>query len=149
MPTATGLPISLNALGTAAVNLQMSGSLKAANFLKTHELDVEGKIRPRYVPLVLVSSIVRIFSYFHVSLYWSICFICYDVLILCSVYFSVAIDIVGTMGVDAYYASTGIKLRTNMYSSSAVEGQLKVRGTKLVSLNFNLPKDKIEIINAR
>jgi hypothetical protein len=53
------------------------------------------------------------------------------------------------MGVDAYYASTGIKLRTNMYSSSAVEGQLKVRGTKLVSLNFNLPKDKIEIINAR
>jgi len=108
VPTATGLPISLNAVGTAAVNLQMSGSLKAANFSKTHELDVEGKIRP-----------------------------------------SVAIDIVGTMGVDAYYASTGIKLRTNMYSSSAVEGQLKVRGTKLVSLNFNLPQDKIEIINAR
>ncbi|PNF37376.1 hypothetical protein B7P43_G17198, partial [Cryptotermes secundus] len=107
VPTATGLPISLSAVGTAAVNLQMSGSLKAADFLKTHELDVEGKIRP-----------------------------------------SVAIDIVGTMGVDAYYASTGIKLRTNMYSSSAVEGQLKVRGTKLVSLNFNLPKDKIEIINA-
>lgn len=70
-------------------------------------------------------------------------------LIFCSADFSVAIDIVGTMGVDAYYASTGIKLRTNMYSSSAVEGQLKVRGTKLVSLNFNLPKDKIEIINAR
>lgn len=68
---------------------------------------------------------------------------------MCSVYFSVAIDIVGTMGVDAYHASTGIKLRTNMYSSSAVEGQLKVRGTKLVSLNFNLPQDKIEIINAR
>jgi hypothetical protein len=36
-----------------------------------------------------------------------------------------------------------------MYSSSAVEGQLKVRGAKLVSLNFNLPQDKIEIINAR
>ncbi|XP_069692884.1 uncharacterized protein Apoltp isoform X2 [Periplaneta americana] len=108
VPTATGLPISLSAIGTAAVNLQISGSLKAADFLKTHELDVEGKIRP-----------------------------------------SVAIDIVGTMGVDAYYASTGIKLRTNMYSSSAVEGQLKVRGAKLVSVNFNLPKDKIEIINAR
>ncbi|PSN49824.1 hypothetical protein C0J52_08839 [Blattella germanica] len=108
IPTSTGLPISLSAVGTAAVNLQMSGSLKAANFLKTYEMDVEGKVRP-----------------------------------------SVAIDVVATMGVDAYYASTGIKLRTNMHSSSAVEGQLKVRGAKLVSLNFNLPKEKIEIINAR
>ena len=62
---------------------------------------------------------------------------------------SVSLDVVGTMGVDAYYASTGIKLKTNVYSSSAVEGQLKVRGAKLVSLNFSLPKDKIEIINAR
>ncbi|KAJ9580713.1 hypothetical protein L9F63_024109, partial [Diploptera punctata] len=108
VPTSTGLPISLSAVGTAAVNLQMSGSLKAANFLKTYELDVEGKIRP-----------------------------------------SVSVDVVGMMGVDAYYASTGIKLKTNMYSSSAVEGQLKIRGAKLVSINFNLPKDKIEIIDAR
>jgi hypothetical protein len=76
-------------------------------------------------------------------------FILYEDPIICCVDFSVAIDVVGTMGVDAYYASTGIKLRTNMYSSSSVDGQLKVRGTKLVSLNFNLPKDKIEIINAR
>jgi hypothetical protein len=76
-------------------------------------------------------------------------FVYYKELIIYSVDFSVAIDVIGTMGVDAYYASTGIKLRTNMYSSSAVEGQLKVRGTKLVSLNFSLPKDKIEIINAR
>ena len=47
VPTSTGLPISLSAVGTAAVNLQMSGSLKAADFLKKYELDVEGKIRPR------------------------------------------------------------------------------------------------------
>lgn len=54
VPTATGLPISLNAVGTGAVNLQMSGSLKAADFLKTHELDVEGKIRPRCNLVVLL-----------------------------------------------------------------------------------------------
>jgi hypothetical protein len=50
VPTATGLPISLSAVGTAAVNLQMSGSLNAVDFLKTHEMDVEGKIRPRCAP---------------------------------------------------------------------------------------------------
>jgi hypothetical protein len=60
VPTATGLPINLNAVGTAAVNLQMSGSLKAADFLKTHELDIEGKIRPRYTLVVLL--FIRLYS---------------------------------------------------------------------------------------
>jgi hypothetical protein len=69
VPTATGLPISLNAVGTAAVNLQMSGSLKAADFLKTLELDVEGKIRPRYISQVLMLSILRLFTYFCISVY--------------------------------------------------------------------------------
>jgi hypothetical protein len=50
VPTATGLPISVSAMGTAAVNLQMSGSFKAADFLKTYEIDVEGKVRPRCAP---------------------------------------------------------------------------------------------------
>nr|CAD7263142.1 unnamed protein product [Timema shepardi] len=62
---------------------------------------------------------------------------------------SVAVDVVGTMSVDAYYASTAIKLKTNLYSSSDFEGQLKVKGTRLISLNFNLPKNKTEIITAQ
>ncbi|GLH12109.1 Apolipophorins, partial [Gryllus bimaculatus] len=107
VPTGGGLPLSLNAFGTAAVSLKMSGSLKGGNFLQTGELDVTGNIRP-----------------------------------------SVAVNVVGTMGVDAYYSSAGIRLKTNLYTSSAVDAQLKVRGKRLVSLAFNLPKDKIEIITA-
>ncbi|XP_066998183.2 uncharacterized protein Apoltp [Anabrus simplex] len=108
VPTSTGLPINLNAVGTAAVNLKLSGSLKGTDFMKTGELDVKGNIRP-----------------------------------------SVSMDVVGSLGVDAYYAGTGIKLKTNLYTSSAIDGHLKVRGKRLVSLSFNVPKEKTEIITAQ
>lgn len=48
---------------------------------------------------------------------------------------------------DAYYASTAIKLKTNVYTSTAVEGQVKVRGTQLVSVRFSLPNEKTEIFS--
>ncbi|XP_049847119.1 uncharacterized protein LOC126299332 [Schistocerca gregaria] len=108
VPTGSGFPINLNAVGTAAVHLKMSGQLNITDFNSSGHLDLKGEIKP-----------------------------------------SVAIDVVGTMGLDAYYGKTGIKLKTNLYSSSAVEGQLKVRGTKLVSLSFSLPKQKFEIIKAQ
>ncbi|XP_063238564.1 uncharacterized protein LOC134540049 isoform X2 [Bacillus rossius redtenbacheri] len=107
VPTGVGLPVSLNAVGTGAMNVVLSGLLKASDFLTTRHLDIESKIHP-----------------------------------------SIALDVVGTMSVDAYYASTAIKLKTNLYTSTAVEGQLKVRGARLVSLNFNLPKNKAEIFTA-
>lgn len=53
------------------------------------------------------------------------------------------------MGVDAYYASTGIKLKTSLYSSTAVEGHIKINGTKFAQVSFNLPKEKAEIITAQ
>lgn len=108
IPTGAGLPIHLNAAGTAAINLKMSGLLRANDFLKTYELDVSGHLRP-----------------------------------------SLAVDVIGTMSVDAYYASTGIKLKTNVYSSSDVEGELKIRGAKLVSFKFKLPQNKTEIFGAQ
>lgn len=66
-----------------------------------------------------------------------------------SSFYSVAVDITGQMGVDAYYASTGIKLKTSLYSSTAVEGNIKINGTKFVKVSFNLPKEKAEIITAQ
>lgn len=61
----------------------------------------------------------------------------------------VALDITGTMSVDAYYVSTGIKLKTSLYTSSAVDGSLKIRGKKLVNIEFSLPKKTTEIFGAK
>lgn len=60
-----------------------------------------------------------------------------------------ALDITGSMAVDAYYAGTGIKLKTSLYTSSAVDGNLKIRGKKIVSVKFSLPKKTTEIFGAK
>ncbi|KAJ8964440.1 hypothetical protein NQ314_004909, partial [Rhamnusium bicolor] len=62
---------------------------------------------------------------------------------------TISLDITGEMSVDAFYASTGIKLKTNMYTDSAIKGVVKIRGTKLVSVKFSLPRQKNEIFGAR
>lgn len=49
VPCGAGLPLTLNAVGTAAVNLKMFGALRGADFMKTKELDLVGNLRPRYV----------------------------------------------------------------------------------------------------
>lgn len=60
--------------------------------------------------------------------------------------FSVAIDVTGQMGIDAYYASTGTKLKTSLHSSTAVDGHIKVEGTNFAKVTFNLPREKADII---
>lgn len=53
------------------------------------------------------------------------------------------------MGVDAFYASTGIKLKGSVYTSTAVEGHVKVEGKTKATVSFNLPKEKGEVIIAQ
>lgn len=106
--SSAGLPLSLNAVGTASINLKLSGSLQMEEFAKNKEFDLTGNIHP-----------------------------------------SVALDVRGTMSVDAYYASTGIKLKTNMYTSSAIEGRVKIRGKELISVTFGIPKNTTEIFGAK
>jgi hypothetical protein len=62
---------------------------------------------------------------------------------------SISVDIIATMKSDLFYADSGIKVKTNMYSSSTVEAKLKVRSTKLVSLQLSLPQEKNEIFSAK
>lgn len=47
IPTGTGLPINLNAVGSSSVNLKLSGLLKAENFASKGELDIKAEVRPR------------------------------------------------------------------------------------------------------
>lgn len=62
---------------------------------------------------------------------------------------SVTLDMVGSMSVDAYYTNTEIKLKTNIYSSQAIQGDIRIQFPKLVSFKFSLPNKKTEIIFAR
>lgn len=62
---------------------------------------------------------------------------------------TVSLDITGEMGVDAFFASTGIKLKANMLTDTAVKSDIKIKGSRLVSVRFSLPKKDNEIINVR
>lgn len=48
VPTGSGLPLTMNLMGTSVVNLKMSGSISMADkFFETKNLDFEGKMHPR------------------------------------------------------------------------------------------------------
>lgn len=58
-----------------------------------------------------------------------------------------SVDVVGSMTVDAFYKSAGIKLRSNLYSSGAVQIHLDVNGLQSVRLSLGLPNKKIEVFS--
>lgn len=62
---------------------------------------------------------------------------------------SVSVDVIISMQSDFFYASSGIKVKSNLYSNSELEAKIKLRGKSLVSFSFNLPQDKNEIFSAR
>ncbi|XP_055847743.1 uncharacterized protein LOC129913211 [Episyrphus balteatus] len=62
---------------------------------------------------------------------------------------SVSVDVITTLQTDAFYALSGIRVKSNLYSSSALEAKMKIRGANLVSFTFSLPQDKNEIFSAR
>ncbi|CAG9816912.1 unnamed protein product [Phaedon cochleariae] len=62
---------------------------------------------------------------------------------------TVSVDLTGEMSVDAYFANVGIKLKANVYTDTAVQSFVKIRGTKLASVKFSLPRKKNEIISIK
>lgn len=62
---------------------------------------------------------------------------------------SVSIDVIGTMQSDYFYGAAGIRVKSNLYSSSSYDTQLKIRGSKLASVQFSLPQDRNDIFSAR
>lgn len=62
---------------------------------------------------------------------------------------SVSVDVITTMQSDFFYGTAGVRVKSNLYSSSSVEAKLKIRGTKLISLHVSLPHDSNEIFSAR
>lgn len=62
---------------------------------------------------------------------------------------SVSLDVVGSMQSDFFYGMSGIRVKSNLYSSSSIEANLTVGGKNFVSLQFGLPQDRNDIISAR
>ncbi|GBP16854.1 Apolipophorins [Eumeta japonica] len=63
---------------------------------------------------------------------------------------SVALNVAATMGVVAgTLSSTGIRLNMRLYTATAVEAKLKIRGLKLIHLDLSLPYPKQEIFGAK
>ncbi|KAH9643130.1 hypothetical protein HF086_010582 [Spodoptera exigua] len=63
---------------------------------------------------------------------------------------SVAVNIAATMSVDAGgLSSSGIRVNWRLYTATAVEARLTVRGIALLKLDLSLPIDKQEIFAAK
>ncbi|XP_037091139.1 apolipophorins-like [Pollicipes pollicipes] len=62
---------------------------------------------------------------------------------------SAAVEIAAEMSVDAYVARTGLKMNTNLHTSTALDGQVVIDSAKIVSIKMNMPKDKVEMLDVR
>lgn len=65
------------------------------------------------------------------------------------VYPSAVVQVDATMLMDANVAKTGIKVSSNVHTSSFMDGKLKIEGGNVIDLAFNLPQDKVELINVQ
>ena len=63
------------------------------------------------------------------------------------VHFSAAVEVEGLMGVDAFVARTGLRMVTTLHTSTVVDGQIQMQEGKLLNIDFNMPRDRIEILN--
>lgn len=62
---------------------------------------------------------------------------------------SISVDVITTMQSDYFYGSAGVRVKSNLYSSTSVEANLTVNGLNYVSLQFGLPQDRNDIISAK
>lgn len=62
---------------------------------------------------------------------------------------SISLDVTTTMQSDYFFGSAGVRVKSNLYSSSSVEVNLTVNGLNYVSLQLGLPQDRNDIISAK
>lgn len=60
---------------------------------------------------------------------------------------SLALRLIGGMGVSAFYKETSIKLKSKVVSSTALEGTFKMESSRYIRVSFNLPKNKSDIFS--
>ncbi|XP_064104223.1 uncharacterized protein LOC135214035 [Macrobrachium nipponense] len=62
---------------------------------------------------------------------------------------SAAVEINGLMAVDAHVTRTGLKIKSNLHTSTFLDGKIKINKGKVIDIAFNIPKEKVEVINVQ
>ena len=53
------------------------------------------------------------------------------------------------MSVDALVTKVGLKMVSSLYTSTAVQGKVSLVDGSVLDMQFDLPEDKMEIINVK
>ncbi|XP_059142810.1 uncharacterized protein LOC131930369 isoform X2 [Physella acuta] len=62
---------------------------------------------------------------------------------------SAALEITGTMSVDAFVAKLGLRMRNTMHSSTGIKGRIEINRGRELSVEIDPPRDNMEIFNAK
>lgn len=62
---------------------------------------------------------------------------------------SISVDVIATMQSDYFYGSAGVRVKSNLYSSSSIDAKVNVNGMKMGTVQFSLPQDRNDIFSAR
>lgn len=62
---------------------------------------------------------------------------------------SISVDVIATMQSDYFYGSAGVRVKSNLYSSSSIDAKVNLNGMKLGTVQFSLPQDRNDIFSAR
>ena len=79
----------------------------------------------------LVESIYVLYRYIH----------------CCMCHCSAAIDVIGTMSMDAFVSQTGLKLATTLHTSTEAAGLIQLEQGKVFNIDINTPRENIEILS--
>ncbi|GFO07586.1 apolipophorin [Plakobranchus ocellatus] len=60
-----------------------------------------------------------------------------------------ALEITGTMSVDAFVTKTGLRMRNTLHSSTALKGHIHIGRGESLSIELESPQEKMEIFDAR
>ena len=58
-------------------------------------------------------------------------------------------EIVGEMGVDAFVASTALKLVTSLHTSTNADINMQLLNGNDFTFDINMPQDNVEILNVK
>jgi len=60
-----------------------------------------------------------------------------------------AVEVSSVMSMDAFMASTGLKMVSTLHSSTQLDTQVQLQDYQVLSAKFNMPRDKLEIIDVQ
>lgn len=58
-----------------------------------------------------------------------------------------AVEVVAAMSVDAFLTKVGLRMTSRLHTSTAFQGRMDLARGQVFSLNFDFPKDQLEILD--